>query len=236
MFFIRTVCTVLSSAIRTRQGALLEHPLNNFKLIIPLVWEKLVDDDKWNIGFLYRDVVSAGNTKAANAVKFALAKNNGFDYVPESLRSRTFIKIAQQLIDVHYGYDNFYREPKVVEELASLGSVLPEPALFYCMKAYLLVYLGNYYGRSDRAVEMVERQLAKIDKEQWIAFFDQKLPYDIDLINTLCANSKKPIMNFKTLLRNLRMNALNLNTTVGAKLYSAILNSNISIISLYQHK
>lgn len=235
LFFIRTVCTVLSSAIRTRQGALLEHPLNNFKLIIPLVWEKLVDDDKWNIGFLYRDVVSAGNTKAANAVKFALAKNNGFDYVPESLRSRTFIKIAQQLIDVHYGYDNFYREPKVVEELASLGSVLPEPALFYCMKAYLLVYLGNYYGRSDRAVEMVERQLAKIDKEQWIAFFDQKLPYDIDLINTLCANSKKPIMNFKTLLRNLKMNALNLNTTVGAKLYSAILNSNISIISLYQH-
>ena len=235
LFFIRTVCTVLSSAIRTRQGALLEHPLNNFKLIIPLVWEKLVDDDKWNIGFLYRDVVSAGNTKAANAVKFALAKNNGFDYVPESLRSRTFIKIAQQLIDVHYGYDNFYREPKVVEELASLGSVLPEPALFYCMKAYLLVYLGNYYGRSDRAVEMVERQLAKIYKEQWIAFFDQKLPYDIDLINTLCANSKKPIMNFKTLLRNLKMNALNLNTTVGAKLYSAILNSNISIISLYQH-
>ena len=112
---------------------------------------------------------------------------------------------------------------------------MPEPALFYCMKAYLLVYLGNYYGRSDRAVEMVERQLAKIDKEQWIAFFDQKLPYDIDLINTLCANSKKPIMNFKTLLRNLKMNALNLNTTVGAKLYSAILNSNISIISLYQH-
>ena len=236
LFFIRTVCTVLSSAIRTRQGALLEHPLNNFKLIIPLVWEKLADDDKWNIGFLYRDVVSAGNTKAANAVKLALAKNNGFDYVPESLRSRTFIKIAQQLIDVHYGYDNFYREPKVVEELASLGSVLPEPALFYCMKAYLLVYLGNYYGRSDKAVERVEEQLAKIDKEQWIAFFDQKLPYDIDLINTLCANSKKPIMNFKTLLRNLRMNALNLNTTVGAKLYSAILNSNISIISLYQHK
>lgn len=235
LFFIRTVCTVLSSAIRTRQGALLEHPLNNFKLIIPLIWEKLADDDKWNIGFLYRDVVSAGNTKAANAIKIALAKNNGFDYVPESLRSRTFIKIAQQLIDIHYGYDNFYREPKVVEELASLGSVLPEPALFYCMKAYLLVYLGNYYGRSERAVAMVEKQLAKIDKEQWIAFFDHKLPFDNDLINTLCASSKKPIVNFKTLLRLLKMNTLNLNTTLGSKLYSAILNSNVSMISIYQH-
>lgn len=235
LFFIRTVCTVLSSAIRTRQGALLEHPLNNFKLIIPLIWEKLADDDKWNIGFLYRDVVSAGNTKAANAIKIALAKNNGFDYVPESLRSRTFIKIAQQLIDIHYGYDNFYREPKVVEELASLGSVLPEPALFSCMKAYLLVYLGNYYGRSERAVAMVEKQLAKIDKEQWIAFFDHKLPFDNDLINTLCASSKKPIINFKTLLRLLKMNTLNLNTTIGSKLYSAILNSNVSMISIYQH-
>lgn len=102
LFFLRTVCTVLSSAIKTKQGAVLEHSVNNFKLIIPLIWNKLTDDDKWKIGFLYRDVVSDGNTKAANGVKIALLKNGGFDFVPENLRSQTFIKAAHNLIDKHF--------------------------------------------------------------------------------------------------------------------------------------
>ena len=235
LFFIRTVCTVLSSAIRTRQGALLEHPLNNFKLIIPLIWEKLTDDDKWNIGFLYRDVVSAGNVKAATAVKIALTKNNGFDYVPENLRSKTFIKVAKQLVDVHFGYDNFYREPNVVNELASLGSVIPEPALFTCMKAYLLVFLGNYYGRSEKAVNPVLRELSKIDMDKWVAFFDKMLPYDIELINALCADSKKPLLNFQNLLRMTKLNKLSLNSTIGTKVYNAILNCNIMAIKMYRN-
>ena len=106
LFFIRTVCTILSTTIRKEQGAELEHSLNNLAMLLPLIWDKLGKDEKWNLGALYRDVVSAGNTKAATGVKTALSSVHGFDFVPESLRSNTFINVARNLIDIHYGYDN----------------------------------------------------------------------------------------------------------------------------------
>ncbi|MBO5629959.1 MAG: hypothetical protein J5965_12900, partial [Aeriscardovia sp.] len=56
LFFIRTVCTILSTAIRKEQGAELEHSVNNFTMLLPLIWDKLGKDEKWNIGALYRDV------------------------------------------------------------------------------------------------------------------------------------------------------------------------------------
>lgn len=226
LFFLRTVCTVLSSAIKTKQGAVLEHSVNNFKLIIPLIWNKLTDDDKWKIGFLYRDVVSEGNTKAANGVKIALLKNGGFDFVPENLRSQTFIKAAHNLIDKHFEYDNYYKEPRAIKELANLGTVIPEPALMQCMKAYILVYIGNFYGRSISAVDIAEKQLTLIRTEQWIQFFDRMLPYDQDLLGTLYSTSLKPIRNFYELLRTLGMNKLTMETSAGKQLYRAIILKN----------
>ena len=226
LFFLRTVCTVLSSAIKTKQGAVLEHSVNNFKLIIPLIWNKLTDDDKWKIGFLYRDVVSDGNTKAANGVKIALLKNGGFDFVPENLRSQTFIKAAQNLIDKHFEYDNYYKEPRAIKELANLGTVIPEPALMQCMKAYILVYIGNFYGRSISAVDIAEKQLTLISTEQWIQFFDRMLPYDQDLLGALYSTSLKPIRNFYELLRTLGMNKLTMETSSGKQFYRAIILKN----------
>ena len=226
LFFLRTVCTVLSSAIKTKQGAVLEHSVNNFKLIIPLIWNKLTDDDKWKIGFLYRDVVSDGNTKAANGVKIALLKNGGFDFVPENLRSQTFIKAAQNLIDKHFEYDNYYKEPRAIKELANLGTVIPEPALMQCMKAYILVYIGNFYGRSISAVDIAEKQLTLISTEQWIQFFDRMLPYDQDLLGALYSTSLKPIRNFYELLRTLGMNKLTMETSSGKQLYRAFILKN----------
>lgn len=226
LFFLRTVCTVLSSAIKTKQGAVLEHSVNNFKLIIPLIWNKLTDDDKWKIGFLYRDVVSDGNTKAANGVKIALLKNGGFDFVPENLRSQTFIKAAHNLIDKHFEYDNYYKEPRAIKELANLGTVIPEPALMQCMKAYILVYIGNFYGRSISAVDIAEKQLTLISTEQWIQFFDRMLPYDQDLLGALYSTSLKPIRNFYELLRTLGMNKLTMETSSGKQLYRAIILKN----------
>ena len=205
---------------------MLEHSVNNFKLIIPLIWNKLTDDDKWKIGFLYRDVVSDGNTKAANGVKIALLKNGGFDFVPENLRSQTFIKAAHNLIDKHFEYDNYYKEPRAIKELANLGTVIPEPALMQCMKAYILVYIGNFYGRSISAVDIAEKQLTLISTEQWIQFFDRMLPYDQDLLGALYSTSLKPIRNFYELLRTLGMNKLTMETSSGKQLYRAIILKN----------
>lgn len=189
LFFIRTVCTILSTAIRKEQGAELEHSVNNFTMLLPLIWDKLGKDEKWNIGALYRDVVSAGNAKAATGVKLALSSVHGFDFVPESLRSNTFINVARNLIDVHYGYDNYYREPKAVRELSKLGSFIPDPAFSECVKAYLLVFIGNYYGYSHEGAHLALEELSKISPTKWSEYFNEYFPTDEELLHALLSDS-----------------------------------------------
>lgn len=228
LFFIRTVCTVLMSAMRNSQNVYFEHAVNNFKIILPLLWDKLPDEDRQKVGFLYRDVVSDGNNKAAMGIKYALSQNGGFDYVPENLRSQSFITAASALIDVHFEYENFYREPRYVKELASLGTFIPDPATNHCMKAYILVYIGNFYGVSNSARPIAYNELKEISEEKWVSFFDKFLPYDIDLICALSASSLKPIRNFLDLLRQLGKNKLNVESSKGKSIYRAILMQNSS--------
>ena len=191
LFIIRTVITILASSIRTKDGAILEHSLNNFKVILPLVWGKISSDDKWRVGALYKDVMSDGDMGSAVLIKSALAQVAGFDYVPESLRSNTFIEVAQKLIDVHYEFDNYYKEPRVIKELASLGTIFPKPAMPRCIKALLLVYMGNLYGRSTGAVPIAEEQLSRLSQDDWMDFLENVLPYDDQLIGALCSAGRQ---------------------------------------------
>lgn len=220
LFFKRTVCTILQSAIRKHEGATLEHVLHNFKIILSFIWSSLSREDWWNIGSLYRDMVTDGNRKAALGVKAALLQVRGFDYVPESTRSDSFKEVANVLINIHFGFDNFYKEKKAVEELASLGTVIPDPALPVCIKAFLLVYIGNFYGRSIAATPIAQKQLEKLTPEQWSMFFDYVLPYDMELLEALSSSSRKPFHNFHVLIGNIY--PLSLETQPGKLLYSSI--------------
>lgn len=178
LFYLRTVMTILLSSIRNDIGAKLEHSLANLNLIAPSIWDRLGESDKWNIGTAYRDVTAAGNTVAASGLKNALLKVNGFDFVPENLRSVTFIKTAKQVIETHYSSNNFYNEPAIVRKLSSLGSTIPAPALIECMQAYLAVYLGNSYGTSWTAASIAFDELSKITEERWRYYFEKVIHND----------------------------------------------------------
>lgn len=178
LFYLRTVITILLSSARNDIGAKLEHSLANLNLIVPNVWDNLSESDKWNIGTAYRDVTASGNTIAASGIKNALLKVSGFDYVPENLRSVTFIKTAKQVIETHYSFNNFYNEPAIVRKLSNLGSTIPSPALIECFQAYLAVYLGNSYGISIAAAPIAERELSNISKERWHYYFEKVIHND----------------------------------------------------------
>ena len=121
LFYLRTVLTILLSSIRKDKGAKLEHALANINLLLPEMWINLGENDKWNIGTAYRDVVAEGNSNAANGLKKALLKVEGFDFVPENLRSTTFKNAARAVIETHFAFNNFYNEPPMVRALATLG-------------------------------------------------------------------------------------------------------------------
>lgn len=201
LFYVRTVLNVLLSNAKTAKSATLEHSLANLNVILPLVWDKVAEKDKWNVGMTYRDVVTDGNDKAAIGMKRALMKVKGFDFVPESLRSNTFKKAAQAVIDTHFAFNNFYNEPAVVRNLSKLGSVIPSPALQECMDAYLVVYLGNSYGVSHEAAPIAEKELLAISPDRWELFFNQIIAKDeIFLFNIYTENQ---IQRFAKLLEEI---------------------------------
>lgn len=232
LFIVRTVTTILASSIKTKDGAVQEHILNNFKVILPLIWDKISSDDKWRIGALYKDVVSDGDMKSAVMIKSALSLVGGFDFVPENIRSNTFIEIAQKLIDVHYEYDNFYKEPRVIKELASLGTIFPKPAMARCIKALLLVYMGNGYGRSVAAVPIAEEQLNQVSNDDWVDFLENVLPFDEQIIGALCSWGNQRDYFMQIIKRN-SLEDVELENKNSNKLYQYILNGYSEQIKRY---
>lgn len=219
LFFIRTVLTLLTKAVKRSQGVELDCVSHNFSIMVPFLWERLSSEDRWKVGVSYRDAVTEGNDKAAKAVKLALLKVKGFDYVPENLRSNTFKMAAQHLIEVHNGYNNFYNEPRAIKELERLGTVIPDPAFAICMRAYLLVYTGNFYSISHEATPIAYAQLKEINKDKWLLFFDEILPQDYDLLSNF--GDTRPIKRMSSLISKLGLEDLECKTKVGSYLFNS---------------
>src|SRR5260221_8612192 len=90
-FFKRASLRILLALIKSKSGAQLENALGNANLIVPLIWSELLPPERFQIGRAYSEIVADGKTQAASGVKKILLKVKGFDYVPEDLRSRSFL-------------------------------------------------------------------------------------------------------------------------------------------------
>lgn len=229
VFYLRTVITILTSAIKNEHGAKLENSLSNLNLILPHIWGNLSENDRWNIGTTYRDVTAAGNTIASGGVKNALLKVKGFDYVPENLRSVTFQKAAKVVIETHFAYNNFYNEPAAVKKLSNLGNTIPRPALLNCIQAYLTVFLGNYYGVSIEAARLAEEKLIEIPYERWKYYFERGIQSDEIILQKL--GRKLRINKLKIFLENQNFPDFEDMSKINRDLYNAIMRNNDNKVS-----
>ncbi len=184
-FFQRTVLRVLMAGVKSSGSAKLENLLANTNTILPRIWPGLMDPDRYFIGRSYAEVHADGQKKAASGLRAALLKVSGFDYVPEDLRSNTFIEAAGRLLQAHFAMNNFYNEPAPARALASLGSSIPIQAFAQCMTATLCVRLGNRYGISWNAQGPVTQLLETVTADRWKFFFDSCLPVDDVLLAKL---------------------------------------------------
>jgi hypothetical protein len=198
-FFRKLSVSILLSAIKTATGAALEIALGNLNTVLPILWDKVRETEKWQVGRTYAEVYAAGMTSATQGLKQALLKVRGFDFVPENLRSDTFVKAAEAIIKAHEGIDNFYTELSPVKNLERLGTVIPAPALSSCASALLAVALGNMYGASFTAAPVAKQLLAKFTKDRWEYYLNQCLPGDIRILNKL--ESTGPTRRWKELVR-----------------------------------
>lgn len=189
-FYKRTVFkTMMNLAKTTQDSAEREIVLNNMITIFVEIWSALSSEEKWTIGRSYAQCLSDGDNKLLIALKSVLLKVKGFDYVPENLRSNTYIIAAKDLLSAHQGIDNFYNEPSKAKYLAQMGNSIPAPAFGNCMTAVLACKLGNSYGISWDAQIYLDDILKTVSKDRWSYYLSSVLPYDRVILYKLCSDA-----------------------------------------------
>lgn len=220
-FFYKLTVSVLMNAAKKNTGANLEHALANINVLIPAIWLKLRESEKWQVGHAYAEAFADGKTTSVGGLKSALLKVKGFDYVPENLRSDTFIKAAEAIFKAHDGLNNFYNEPVPVKNLAKLGSTIPTPALPACFSALLCVTLGNSYGVSWSAVSEAKTILKGLSKDRWAYYLNNVLPSDTRILDKL--KSSDPLNQWKKLVKEYELSSLEIKNITVFKLIKASL-------------
>lgn len=207
-FFSKLTVNVLMNAAKRNVGAQLEHSLANINVLLPAIWEKLRDAERWQVGHAYAGAYANGKSAAVSGLKSALLKVRGFDYVPENLRSETFIKAAEAIIKAHEGLNNFYNEAVPVSNLAKLGTTIPTPALPLCVTALLAVCLGNRYGVAWSAHPEASRLLTNLSKDRWQYYLNHVLPSDVRILSKL--SEERPVSNWMPIASKQKLNELDI--------------------------
>lgn len=189
--------------------------------MIPAIWSKLRESEKWQVGHTYAEVFADGKTTVVGGLKSALLKVKGFDYVPENLRSDTFVKAAEAIFKAHDGLNNFYNEPVQVKNLAKLGSTIPIPALPACISALLCVSLGNSYGVSWAAESEAKALLRKLSSDRWAYYLNNVLPGDTKVLDKL--GSEKPLNRWLHIVKEFDLASLDIKNTTISTLIKASL-------------
>lgn len=184
-FFWKLTIGILMNSAKNSTGVKLEHCLTNINILLPRLWANLRETEKWHIGRTYAEVYSEGKKTSTSGLKQALMKVQGFDFVPENLRSDTFIKMAEAILRAHDGMNNFYNESSPIRNFAQLGTSIPIPALPACMTALLSIYLGNEHGVSWEASPIVSKILSNLSKDRWQYYLNQVLPTDTRILDKL---------------------------------------------------
>src|SRR5205823_7709859 len=123
-FFQRTVLSVLLALMKTAEGAQLDHSVANINTALPLIWDQLRKPERWQTGKTYAEVHAQGRKTATAGLRKALMRVRGFDFVPENLRSNTFSRAAEKVLQAHEAFNNFHNEPARMRALASLGTAI----------------------------------------------------------------------------------------------------------------
>jgi hypothetical protein len=212
-FFVRTTLTVLLTQLKLATGAKLEHAAGNINVLLPTIWPKLREKDRWQTGETYAIVHSENRPVAPGGLRVALMKVKGFDYVPETLRSETFRTAARAVLTAHFAYDNFYNEPKPMETLLRLGSSIPGPAVADCFSAALCVKLGNRYGHSHAAQGHAERFLKLFRQNQWEYYLNKLLPSDRHILEKL-AFDDAPLARWQSLVAAYKLEEMSIHPRV----------------------
>lgn len=234
-FFVRTTLSVLLSLIKTGKSAIQEHALGNLSVLLPAMWPSLREPERWQVGQAYAEVNAKGDRAASAGLKHALLKVQGFDFVPETLRSSTFTEAAAHVLSAHFAFNNFSNEQEPTETLANLGTAIPKPAFAKCMEATLAVSLGNPWGSSWAAAPAAKRILDSLRGEQWEYYLSECIRRDRTVLDKLSSDGK-PVKQWMILAETYKFGELRIRLPLVKQLCDASVNRDSQRITAFAHK
>lgn len=183
-FAKRTILRSLMNMAKTDKEKEKQFVFHNMSVIVPLIWDDLAETDKYSFGTTYAEISSSDKKDYINVAKKILYNVHGFDYVPENLKSNSFKMTAKNLINVHDGFNNFYNEPLAAKLLSSMGSMIPDPAVYDCINAVLICVTGNEYGISIEAQPYLQSILNGMTIPKWELYL-KDLPKNTELLRQI---------------------------------------------------
>ncbi len=192
----RTILRSLLNMARTEKQEEKDVVFHNMSTIVPVIWDSLAEVDKYNFGTVYAEISSSDKKDYIKAMKTILFNVHGFDYVPENLKSNSFISSAKNLLNTHNGINNFYNEPLAAKMLASMGTMIPDPAVYECLNATLICVMGNEYEHSWDAQEYLQQILDGVTTVKWELYLrdlsrNSELLFQIAYVGTEGRNVKR---------------------------------------------
>lgn len=225
-FYKKTITKTLLNLSKTLQdSAERENVFANVGYIISGIWSSLSSDDRWVVGRTYAQANNDGDMNLSKALKSLLIKVKGFDYVPENLRSNSYIKVAKDLLSVHFGINNFHNEPSYAKMLSSMGTSIPAPAFGICMTSILACKLGNRYGHSWEAQQYLDILLERVTAERWVYYFDTIFPTDEIILYKLI--DQTTFDRFVELVNDYNLPDLDISTAIIRKCMQDIKSNNL---------
>lgn len=166
-FAKRTILRSLMNMAKTNKEEEKQFVFHNMSIIVPVIWNDLAETDKYSFGTTYAEISSTDKKDYINVVKKILYNVHGFDYVPENLKSNSFKATAKNLNKVHDALNNFYNEPLAAKLLSSMGTMIPDPAVYDCINSVLICITGNEYGVSRDAQPYLQEVLNGMTIPKW---------------------------------------------------------------------
>jgi len=207
-FYLKTTVRSLLKLFRDTDGIEFDNVTRNMNAVFPVIWDRLKIEERRALADAYTDYSELDDVRE-KIIKDVMLQVRGFDYVKENVRSRMYIQTAKKLIDIHFGMQNFYNEPRAIKNLEDLGTVIPKLALKECVTAILYVKLGNQYGTSWRAEEVADRMLSNLTEEDWITYLENYMIEEDHLLDCI-EQSRKMRNKWKEVIETYNLKKLNI--------------------------
>ncbi|AKR13179.1 hypothetical protein AC241_31495 (plasmid) [Bacillus thuringiensis] len=182
---------------------------NNIKLLVHCIWDNSSKQAKQDIGLKYAVFSVNADLERKKLSHEFLSLVDGLSYLSEDQIAVEIDSLLDSLHTAHYGWDNFYNEPKhirMISKYVPQSGDIPISVLDKYVKTIITCRLGNSYGVSRDAVGHYDELIQKFQEEHFKVFVG--LLQDTDIISKLeitsCANlykkldedfSMKPIQN-----------------------------------------